>query len=770
MNHWIKGRAAAAALALTVSVAAAMPVGTAFLYQGELAQTGALGNASYDFSFHIFDAASGGQELAPEFFADDVAVINGRFGVELDFGSLPFDGGGVWLELRVREGTSSGSYTALAPRQALLPTPYALHAGSVELDAVGGANIVDGSLAEQDLSDQAVTSRKLADGAVSLGKIDGSRAPADVALGVLGIRNGQVTWLEPDTLRAAERAERMTALLDAAPAVSPLSLDAVSCRDPASVELVLTVDGEDYRDVRAFSARERVAASSVIDVVVAAASPLTLVDALDQVATLLVTLNGRSTRFTGPIVELALLENSARDLIYRFSIGAPWDRLHRDRDYGLYQELSSNEILENVLVELGPDFDLQGSYDPLTIVTRYDETAWTFARRLMEREGLFLIVDHLANGNGLRVGDHNALFGNSVSTLSVVARGSRLGQTPALAFTQLTQRAVAAAVSTQGFGDNTPPQGLFASSGGSGERGDYLFEPSLKSQSRVNERNAVRAAQLAVAAARFRGVSNDPALRAGTRFTVERPAELAGDYLAVAVRHGLLNDGTDRCAAYVNEIEAIPESISFRLPTVTPAPVAPAMSTATVVGPAGETFFSLPGEASPAIKIQFHWDGEGALDETAGPFVRLATATDNIFRDAAIPPIGSEVLVSFIEGNVDEPVIVGALHNPGFPRRPGALDLGSPKVVLSVFCFASRSLIVQEQRADDGEASIGTGGSAPNGCQISPDTEFDQFSVSLATASPALSAGCEVDGGNLICGAVNFSGNSVPSDLTVVLY
>lgn len=103
------------------------PVGTAFTYQGHLADNGNPASGTYDFQFELFNALSGGSQAGGTVTKDDVAVSDGRFTVELDFGSV-FDGTALWLAIGVRPGASTDPFTALIPRQPITAVPYALTA------------------------------------------------------------------------------------------------------------------------------------------------------------------------------------------------------------------------------------------------------------------------------------------------------------------------------------------------------------------------------------------------------------------------------------------------------------------------------------------------------------------------------------------------------------------------------------------------------------------------------------------------------------------
>lgn len=105
----------------------AAPLSAVFTYQGQLKVDGAPANGLYDFEFRLFDLADAGAPQGAMVPKNDVLVENGLVTVDLDFGSV-FDGNRRWLEVRVRDGASTGAYTPLTPRQELTAAPYALYA------------------------------------------------------------------------------------------------------------------------------------------------------------------------------------------------------------------------------------------------------------------------------------------------------------------------------------------------------------------------------------------------------------------------------------------------------------------------------------------------------------------------------------------------------------------------------------------------------------------------------------------------------------------
>jgi len=121
-----------ALMASFVSGTIAVPVGTAFTYQGRLKSAGQSATGNYDLKFTLYDAASGSGQIGSPVTIAPVVLTNGNFTVSLDFGAV-FSGEARWLEIGVRTNGSSSPYGTPSTRQALTPTPYALYAPSAGL-------------------------------------------------------------------------------------------------------------------------------------------------------------------------------------------------------------------------------------------------------------------------------------------------------------------------------------------------------------------------------------------------------------------------------------------------------------------------------------------------------------------------------------------------------------------------------------------------------------------------------------------------------------
>jgi hypothetical protein len=102
--------------------------GSAFTYQGSLNDTGSAASGNYDLRFTLFDAATNGNTVAGPITNSPTVVSNGLFTVTLDFGTAPFTGADLWLEIAAR---TNGAFTVLSPRQKITATPYSLTARNV---------------------------------------------------------------------------------------------------------------------------------------------------------------------------------------------------------------------------------------------------------------------------------------------------------------------------------------------------------------------------------------------------------------------------------------------------------------------------------------------------------------------------------------------------------------------------------------------------------------------------------------------------------------
>ena len=132
--------------------------------------------------------------------------------------------------------------------------------------------------------------------------------------------------------------------------------------------------------------------------------------------------------------------------------------------------------------------------------------------------------------------------------------------------------------------------------------------------------------------------------------------------------------GTDEGFVHMNTFEGIPASVPFRPPRMTPKPAVQGCQTAVVVGPAGEEIYT---DKYGRVKVQFHWDREGKHNEDSSCWIRASYPwAGKNWGGIHLPRIGQEVIVDFLEGDPDQPIIVGRVYhaeNMPLPQRPPQL-------------------------------------------------------------------------------------------------
>src|SRR5262249_6294894 len=113
--------------------------------------------------------------------------------------------------------------------------------------------------------------------------------------------------------------------------------------------------------------------------------------------------------------------------------------------------------------------------------------------------------------------------------------------------------------------------------------------------------------------------------------------------------------------SYSSHFSCIPSTVKFRPARSTPHPFVQGPQTAMVVGPSGEEIYV---DKYGRVKVQFHWDREGKRDENSSCWIRVSSPwAGKNWGAISIPRIGQEVIVDFLEGDPDRPIITGRVYN-----------------------------------------------------------------------------------------------------------
>lgn len=352
--------------------------------------------------------------------------------------------------------------------------------------------------------------------------------------------------------------------------------------------------------------------------------------------------------------------------------------LTRRSNCRIFQNKSVPQILETIFKEYG-DWEfknqLQGSYAEREYCVQYRETDFNFVSRLMEEEGIFYFFEHTAEKHTLVLADAPTAFKPSPLHPEVSYRtgiGAERNEDVITEFTYASEMRPGK-YTVADFNFEQPKLDLTATLDGKQvpqyEIYDYPGEYTTKSAGerlvgiRMQEEETPR--EVITGAGTCRGFA--PGYRFKLRDHYRRAFER--EYALISVYHsadqGVNYRSSDEGAAnelnYVNSFQCLPHPTPFRPPRTTPVPLVHGSQTAVVTGPAGEEIYV---DKYGRVKVQFHWDRDGKYNENSSCWVRVSQNwAGKRWGAMFIPRIGQEVIVDFLEGDPDKPIITGRVYN-----------------------------------------------------------------------------------------------------------
>lgn len=352
--------------------------------------------------------------------------------------------------------------------------------------------------------------------------------------------------------------------------------------------------------------------------------------------------------------------------------------LTQTTDCRIFQNQSVPEILEAVFRNLGfTDYALrlQGSFAPREYCVQYRETAFDFASRLMEEEGIFYFFEHQPDKHVMVLANHPNDF-KPCPHLTEISYESLVGEEredDVITEWNAAQVVRPGQVTLADFNFETPVLDLTANIAGQDTRKlelyDYPGEYKTKSDGerfadiRLQEAETPRLVTTATSTCR--------GLQPGYRFRLQDHyrRDFNRDYAVTTIYHES-DQGTnyrsgegeaDAALKYQNRFTCLPHPTHYRAPRLTPAPSIKGSQTAIVVGPAGEEIYV---DQYGRVKVQFHWDRTGSYNENSSCWVRVSQNwAGKRWGAIFLPRIGQEVIVDFLEGDPDQPIITGRVYN-----------------------------------------------------------------------------------------------------------
>ncbi|MGI4732248.1 MAG: type VI secretion system Vgr family protein [Janthinobacterium lividum] len=379
---------------------------------------------------------------------------------------------------------------------------------------------------------------------------------------------------------------------------------------------------------------------------------------------------------------------------YRLTLH-PWSYfLAQNRDMAIFQDLTAVDIIKQVTEAAGiADIDysrLSQPRAPRGYCVQYQESDFAFLSRLMEEEGLYYFYRHDSDKHVMMLceapkchndGDPATLEynPNSVSVFATDSANRFAGQRYFLqSWTERVATQAQTRVIYRDFDFESPDQPLAAEGHAPGDHprddrevfhypGRYTREKTGRGD---QERTGQERSQTALEASRagrrlFTGTSQAAGLSCGTTLTVQNhpAARMNARYLVVSTFHSIASEsyrsgGEGKEEPFNVRVEAIPAETAFRSPATTPRPIVHGLESAMVTGPAGETIYT---DEYGRVKVRFHWDRKGTPPERSTCWIRVSQTGG--LGNVILPRVGHEVLVDFLAGDPDRPLVVGRLFN-----------------------------------------------------------------------------------------------------------
>ncbi|WP_286222926.1 type VI secretion system Vgr family protein [Marinobacter apostichopi] len=403
-------------------------------------------------------------------------------------------------------------------------------------------------------------------------------------------------------------------------------------------------------------------------------------DVLEQPVELLIWQDGEPLRrFTGVVSEFARGDSGYRRTRYELVIQPPLWRLGLMHNSRIFQKQRPDAILRTLLEERGiveSVFELKREPAERKYCVQHRESDLAFLERLAAEEGWHFRYQHGAvDGSasaGLIVADHHG----DAPVLTPVGYDASAGgshrQLSVFKF-RYQERVRAASVALKDYTFKNPAYALMHEQGASApnHRDDYQhfdYPGRFKADASGQPFTQAKLDALRNDASTAQGESNRPDFAPGAKveLTDHDQPNLNRDWLLTAVTHqgqqpqALEEEGGSEPTTYHNSFSAIPANLTWR-PQCVHRPIMDGPQIAIVTGPEGEEIHC---DEHGRVKVRFPWDCYSQNDEHSGAWLRVSQGwAGGQYGFVALPRIGHEVIVSFLDGDPDQPIITGRTYH-----------------------------------------------------------------------------------------------------------
>lgn len=362
--------------------------------------------------------------------------------------------------------------------------------------------------------------------------------------------------------------------------------------------------------------------------------------------------------------------------------------LTRTSDCRIFDHLSVPEIVERVFTDFGfSEFEvgeIKEEHPELKYCVQYRETAFNFVSRLLEQEGIFYYFRH-DNGKHTMVladqpGAYKDLEPKTVEldyTFDSVERVERLTsfehdyEFTSGRWAQTDYSFVNFPARSSAHPSNYLKTEANSVVGWHGAKKYEMFDyPGEYKEGEVGKKyTKTRMEEEEMAHDRVRGAGSCHSFAIGGKFELVKHdcrGEENKKYVLTSIQHSAsepssyMGNGSGG-GGYSNSFIAIPDHVPFRPARITPKPVVHGTQTAVVVGPKGEEIYT---DKYGRVRVQFFWDRRNQRDENSSRWIRVSQPSAGMgWGSMFIPRVGQEVVVSYLEGDPDHPLITGVVYN-----------------------------------------------------------------------------------------------------------
>lgn len=387
--------------------------------------------------------------------------------------------------------------------------------------------------------------------------------------------------------------------------------------------------------------------------------------------------------FNGLMTEANYLRESADGFIYSLKLNSFLYFLNSRTGYAIFQSKSVVDVIKDVFSGAGItdfEFRISENYTPYEYCVQYGETDLSFISRLMEQEGMYYFFEHFVDKHVLVVCDRNTNHNESLVAGLAFNPTADVSQSYRVAsewgerhyLKRWTEKLVTTGeetVSLRDFDFEKPKKPVEAKATGeamhSGDNEEYYAYPGLfKEAGRGEHLSRIKLEKIRAHRHTYLAETTAKGMCLGTTINVANHPNnrFNADYFITSTVHVLQSQsyrsGTGSLDSDEVHFVAIPKDVQYRAPQKTPKPRVIGIESAVVTGPSGETIYT---DKYGRIKVRFHWDRSKTAGENTTCWIRVSQTGG--LGNIILPRVGHEVLVNFLNGDPDRPVVVGRVFN-----------------------------------------------------------------------------------------------------------